>query len=186
MITARSAGEPVTASVTLSMIGCVKLKNPPGICRLQALRQLLDEVGLDLAVTARCRTASARRTARCDSVRTGSVPSSLRPVCEADLAHFRRLLDEPADLARPARPTSSARCRPGSSRESRSRLRPAAAGTPSRAACRRRTRRATTSAGAGEHAAGMGDRRRAAPARSGRAARCSTGFSQALGALRNR
>ena len=32
MITARSAGEPVTASVTLSMIGCVRLKFAPGIC----------------------------------------------------------------------------------------------------------------------------------------------------------
>ena len=31
MMTARSAGEPVTASVTLSMIGWVKLKKPPGI-----------------------------------------------------------------------------------------------------------------------------------------------------------
>ena len=43
MMTAKSAGEPVTASVTLSIMGCAKLKKPPGIllCTLRRLKMPL-------------------------------------------------------------------------------------------------------------------------------------------------
>ena len=44
MMTARSAAEPVTASVTLSMIGCVKLKAAPGISLVQLLAELVDQI----------------------------------------------------------------------------------------------------------------------------------------------
>ena len=46
MITARSAAEPVTDSVTLSMIGCVKLKAAPGISFVELHAEFLDQLRL--------------------------------------------------------------------------------------------------------------------------------------------
>ena len=46
MITARSAGDPVTASVTLSMIGCVRLKFAPGISARSLRGDLVHQVRL--------------------------------------------------------------------------------------------------------------------------------------------
>src|SRR5215813_9306752 len=79
MITARSADEPVTISVAVSMMGWVKLKLAPGIVGVQVHEELI-AVGPE-------------------GIRAGIVAASLR----GDGLDLRRLANEPANLPRDLR-----------------------------------------------------------------------------------
>ena len=81
MITARSADEPVTDSVTVSMIGWVKLRMMPGMSRFSSFRRSLTRS----AFVRPCAHVEYGFNTRRSSFRfgpNGSVPESLRPDCE--------------------------------------------------------------------------------------------------------
>ena len=81
MITARSAEEPVTDSVTVSMIGCVKLRMMPGMSRFSSFRRSLTRSAL-VRPGAHVEYGFNTRSSSLRFGPNGSVPESLRPDCE--------------------------------------------------------------------------------------------------------
>ncbi len=163
MITARSAGEPVTASVTLSMIGCVKLKvGARNLGAAACFENSSTRSALVMPVRPGVVGLQAPRRTRCGSARRGRCRNRCGPICELTSLHLRKLLED----ARGCRAATSRRLVERDARrqvgadpddafvELRQELGAERRGQPNDAS--------TTAAAAGHHAAGAPQRQRRA------------------------
>ena len=113
-MTARSAEDPVAISVEVSMIGWVKLKLAPGISARSRCDSSLTRSRLGLPRRPGVVRLAARSSSSLRFGPNGSVPSSLRPVCDMTSLDLGRLEDE---LPHARRPTSADFCERDAGRE---------------------------------------------------------------------